>query len=696
MKHENPLYNREGLPLFDLIKAEHFAPAIQDYLDEAETILKKIEENPEPTWEALKAPFEKINFDAGYTYGVLNHLMSVKNSKALREAYDQVIPKVVDQWLKTMQSKPIYNSSVKLKNSEEFNKLSDAKKRVIEAALIEAKHNGVGLEGKEKERFNQIANRLEELCNKFSNNILDATKAFVLEVIDKQETESWPENLKNIAAQNYAKRNPGKTADPENGPWTITLESPITNPLMMNPTNREHRRQIYHAYKTLASEGEFDNTEIIKEILKLRKEKAQLLGYRNFAELSLETKLAGNKENVEKMIKELEETAKPIAEQEYQQLTDLAKKEGFTEELMPWDIPYWCKRLRETHYNCNFEAIREYFPFSQVLKGLFSTANRLFGLIIKENPSEDIPKWDKEVKFFDVYDENMSLFAHFYLDPYSRPNEKHNGAWMLPCCNRQLVKGELRKPVAHVVCNIAPPIDDKPSLMAFYEIKSLFHEFGHALQFMLTNVGEDCVAAIHGIEADATELVSQFMEYWAVHEKTLMQMSKHYKTSEPLPKELFNKLKAVDNFRSASAMLDHQLFNSKIDLYLHSDYAPDGDEQLFDVYKRILKETSSPPVYEDSKTLCSFSHIFAHPDRAAWYYVYQWSEILSADAFAAFEEAGLDDDKAVRRVGQRFRDTILALGGSVHAAEAYRMFRGRDATTEALLRHKFGTTKGTK
>jgi len=689
---QNPLYKRTGLPMFDQIEPEHFVPAVQDVFKKTEQILKSVEENPKPTWEALQEPFQETNFDFEYTWAVLNHLKSVKNCHGLREAYDELMPDCINLMLKMSQSKSIYDATLELRKSKEFEKLSNARKRIIRTQLISAKHSGIALDGEEKERFNWITKRLSELSNKFSNNVLDATKAFALEITDKKDTETWPETLKKIAAKNYAKRYPEQEPDSENGPWAITLDIPTYMPFMKNSTNREQKRQVYHAYTTRASEGEFDNTEVIKEILRLRKEKAQLLGYRNHDELTLRTKMAGKLDNVLRMIQELEEAARPIAEKEHQELVEFAKKHGFTEELMPWDMQYWSERLRESLYSYKQEEMRQYFPMPQVLDALFALTNRLFGVTIKESEYENIPKWHEDVKFFNVYDEDMSLIAHFYLDPYSRPSEKRGGAWMNTCRNRRVINGELTRPVIYVICNGTVPIGDQPSLMTFDEVNTLYHEFGHALQGMLTTIDDYDAAGVHGVEWDAVELASQFMENWCLQEETFMQMAKHYKTGETISKELYEKVKASNYFRNAYAM-QRQLIFVKIDLYLHGDYDPDDDEEsVFDAFVRISKETcSSAPVYENDKFLCAFSHIFAG-GYSAGYYSYKWAEVLSADAFAAFEEAGLDNEEAVRRIGRRFRDTVLALGGSMHPSEVYRMFRGRDATTEALLRHHFGNT----
>lgn len=683
----NPLLARNGLPQFDAITPEHVIPAMDITLTEVEEKLQAIENNIIPTWDGLCKPLEELDTPFEYTWGVVNHLISVKNSDALRKAHQEILPKVISFSLRMSQSKPIYEGLKKLQASPEFASLNDARKRIIEKKIKAAEHAGVGLEGQAKERFNEIAKRKSQLNTDFSNNVLDATKAYELIITEKADITGWPNNLKQLAAQSYAKEKgqAGQKADPENGPWRITLDYPSSGPFMQHSRNRAQRQAVYHAMVTRASDGKFDNSQNIIEILRLRKEEAAILGFKTYAELSLDSKMAPDVAAVERMFAELEKPAKPIARQELEELRQIASESGQKEELAHWDLPFWAERLRENRYDFTDDQLRPYFPLPRVLDGLFSLAERIFGIRIAKSTATNIPKWNDEVDFFDIKDENGTLMAHFYLDPFSRPAEKRGGAWMNECFGRRIIADKVRLPVIYLVCNGTPPIDGKPSLMSFNEVTTLFHEFGHGIQGMLTEIDEAEAAGINGVEWDAVELASQFMENWCYNKPTLMGMARHYETGENLPEDLFEKIKAAKNFRSGSAML-RQLEFGKTDIYLHHYYDVNGSVSPFEAGRKIARETGVFEPYEHEKFLCSFSHIFAG-GYCAGYYSYKWAEVLSSDAFAAFEEVGLDNEAAVRELGRKYRKTVLALGGSKHPTEVYRMFRGRDATTAALLRH---------
>ena len=685
--HSNPLMQRDGLPKFDQIKAEDFIPAVKAVFTKTEKVLKDVEEHSEPTWDSLIKPFDETDLDWEYTWSVLNHLKSVKNSDALRKAYDELMPECINISLKMSQSKPRYNRLIALRDSIAFNKFNDAKKRIIESQIRSAEKSGIALEGEKKERFNAIVKRMTEISNKFSNNLLDSTKAFGLVVTDKADTEGWPDMLKMLSAISYAKKHDSRP-NPQNGPWLITLDGPSYLPFMQHCRNRDLRFKVYDAYTTRASSGEYDNSVLITELLKLRKEQAQLLGYKNYAEMSLSSKMAQNINNVKKMITELEEASKPIAKKEQEELINFAHENGFEGELMPWDTHFWAERQREKLFSFTEDQIRPFFPMPRVLDSLFKLCNKLYGITIRKSDYSKIPKWHDDVMFFNIFDEQDNMIAHFYLDPYSRPSEKRGGAWMNTCRNRRIFNGKLVRPVIYVICNGTPAIDNKPSLMSFYEVNTLFHEFGHALQGMLTTIDEADASGVSNVEWDAVELASQFMENWCLNKETFFGMAKHYKTGETIPVEYYEKIKKSERYRAAYAML-RQLSFAKIDLYLHSDYDVDGKETPFEAFERINNETCPTKLYKNDRFLCSFSHIFAG-GYSAGYYSYKWAEVLSADAFAAFEEAGLDNDEKIIEIGHRFRDTVLALGGSKHPAEVYRMFRGRDATTAALLRQSLG------
>ena len=433
-----------------------------------------------------------------------------------------------------------------------------------------------------------------------------------------------------------------------------------------------------------ASTGEWDNGPLIAKILTLRKEMAALLGFSTYAEWSLDSKMAPDVAAVERMFDELQTAAKIHMEKDFAQLQELAKERGQQEAVMHWDLSFWSERLREQLFDYTDDQLRPYFPLPKVLDGLFGLAQRLFDIEIRRADAAQAHTWHADVQFFNVLKEGQHI-ASFYLDPYSRPAEKRGGAWMGHCLERSRSEDKLQLPVVHLVCNGTPPVGDKPSLMSFGEVGTLFHEFGHGLQGMLTTVDYTDVAGLSGVEWDAVEIASQFMENWCYHKPTLLGMTEHVETGEKLPDDLFDKIVAARTFQAGTAMM-RQLTFGKIDMLLHDRHDPEGSETAFDVERRVSAEMSVLEPLPEGRFLCAFSHIFAG-GYAAGYYSYKWSEVLSADAFAAFEEAGLSDEAAIKEAGLRFRDTILALGGSKDPMEIYRAFRGREPSTEALLRH---------
>lgn len=686
---ENPLLKGFGLPPFKDITPEQIVPAFHQLLPELEQELATLEANVKPTWSSLVEPLERLVERLNWSWGIVNHLMGVKNSPALREAYETVQPQVVQFFNKLGQSKPIYNAFKTLQASDHWTTLDSAQKRIVEAAIRDAELSGVGLEGEARERFNAIQMELAELSTKFSNHVLDATKAFSLTLTTKEEVDGLPPSLLSLAAQ-AARAEGEENATPENGPWRITLDFPSYGPFMQHSTRRDLREKLYKAFITRASSGELDNNPIIERIFKLRQELANLLGFETYAELSLASKMAKNVAAVESLLEELRSASYNAAVQELEDLKAFAasKKAPEADNLQHWDISFWSERQREEKFAFTAEELRPYFPLPQVLDGLFGLVQRLFSVTVTPADGQ-APVWHEDVRYFQIADETGSPVAYFYLDPYSRPAEKRGGAWMDTCINRGKVTENgltsIRLPVAYLVCNQTPPVDGKPSLMTFYEVATLFHEFGHGLQHMLTKVDYTQAAGIQNVEWDAVELPSQFMENWCYDRPTLMGMARHYETGEPLPESYYQKLLAAKNYMSGSAML-RQIHFSILDLELHYRYSPDSGETPKDVRDRIAKTTTVlPPLPEDS-FLCIFGHIFGG-GYAAGYYSYKWAEVLSADAFAAFEEVGLDDEQAIKVTGKRYRDTVLALGGSQHPMEVFQAFRGREPSTEALLKH---------
>jgi oligopeptidase A len=679
----NPLLIGKGLPPFDQIQTEHIVPAMTQLLEELDRQLSYLEAKVIPSWEGLVEPLTEIEERLTWSWGIVGHLMGVKNSPELREAYEEIQPFVVQFSNKISQSKPLYQAFKALRDSEQWNVLEPAQKRIIEASIRDAELSGVGLEAEKRELFNHNRLRLAELATKFGNNVLDATKAFKLKLTHKKEVEGLPPSLLSLAAQN-ARSEGEENATPEAGPWLITLDYPSYIPFMKYSNNRELREKLYKAFISRASQAEWDNNPLIEEILKLRQQQAELLGFNSYAQVSLARKMAPSVETVEKLLEELRQVSYDAAIQELEELKDFAK----TEDLKHWDVSFWAERQREAKFDFNAEELRPYFPLPQVLEGLFTLAKRIFGVTITPADGE-APIWQEDVRYFQVTNDRGETIAYFYLDPYSRPAEKRGGAWMDDCIGRRKIKQEgkvtTRLPVAYLVCNQTPPVDGKPSLMTFEEVITLFHEFGHGLQHMLTKVDYAGAAGINNVEWDAVELPSQFMENWCYDCATLFGMAKHYKTGETLPEHYYQKLLAARNYMSGSTML-RQLHFSFVDLELHHRYQPGGKETANQVRQRLAKTTTVMAPLPEDAFLCAFGHIFAG-GYAAGYYSYKWAEVLSADAFAAFEEVGLEKVEAVATVGKRFRDTVLALGGSLHPMEIFQAFRGREPKTEALLRH---------
>lgn len=682
----NPLLIGEGLPPFKAIQPECITPGINQLIEELAAELTRLEAALEPSWSGLVEPLTRIEERLRWSWGIVGHLMGVKNSPKLREAYQAVQSPLVHFANRMGQSKPIYQAFKKLQMGPEWETLNSAQRRIVESAIREAELSGVALEGAEKDRFNQIQQELAELSTQFSNNLLDATKDFVLTLTDKAEVEGLPASLLALAAQG-AREAGDKSATAEAGPWRITLDFPSFRPFLQHSRRRDLRERVYRAYITRASQGELNNTPLIEQILTLRREMAGLLGYDAYAELSIARKMAPSVAAVEQLMEELRSTSYKAATQELQTLQAFANEHGAKDvgPLMHWDISFWTERMREKKYGLNEEELRPYFPLPQVLKGLFLLAERLFGVAIVEADGE-APIWHPDVRYFHVRNENGDTIAHFYLDPYSRPTEKRGGAWMDECLNRGKFGDWVRLPVAYLVCNQAPPVDGKPSLMTFRDVETLFHEFGHGLQHMLTIVDQPGAAGINNVEWDAVELPSQFMENWCYHHDTLMGIARHYETGETLPEDIYQKLLAARTFMNGAAML-RQVNFGWLDIELHHRYQPGSDETVWDVRDRLAETTTVLKPLPEDAFLCAFSHIFAG-GYAAGYYSYFWAEVLSADAFAAFEDAGLENERAIAETGRRFRDTVLALGGSRHPMEVFKAFRGREPSTTALLRHR--------
>ncbi|MBM3263925.1 MAG: M3 family metallopeptidase [candidate division Zixibacteria bacterium] len=684
----NPLIDWTDIPVFDRIDVSHIEPAVRAVLDRSERRLAALETDRPDTWAGLMDELERIDDEVSRVWGVVSHLHGVKNSPPLRNAYQTLLTDVVKFGNRMGQSRPLYQAYCVLRDSAEAIGFEPAQHRILDSAIRDAEFNGVGLDEEKRKRFNEISERQAELSTRISNNVLDATKTFRMVLTLPEETQGLTDSLRELAADSARKAGHSE-ATAEAGPWSVKLDMPSYLPFMQYSKRRDLREKLYRAYVTRASEGEWDNSALITEMLALRREKAELLGFPSYAAMSLSRKMAGEVSHVEKLLDELHRAARPGAERDMEDLRVLARFSGAPEadDFEHWDTQFWAERLRESRYNISDEELRPYFPLPQVLRGMFDLAERLFGVQVIETEKE-VPVWHEDVRYFRVVGPQGELVAGVYLDPYSRPEEKRGGAWMNVLVGRSRVMAPpdhpVRLPIAYMMCNQSRPVGNKPSLMTFREVETLFHEFGHALQHILTTVDYGPAAGISNVEWDAVEIASHFMENWCYDPDTLRNLARHYETGETLPDGTIERIRNARIFREGSQTL-RQVNFGLFDLELHDRFKEDGMETVLGVQRRIDQETLILPALEEDRFYCAFTHIFAG-GYAAGYYSYKWSEVLSADAFSAFLEAGLDNEQEIRRLGRKFRDTILGLGGSIHPMEVFRMFRGRMPSTEALLR----------
>jgi oligopeptidase A len=662
----------ERLPPFQALQPSHIEPGIRTLTERVIAGLADLEANATPTWKGTIAALEALTEPLFSAWGVIQHLMGVQNSPELRAAHEAVQKDVVQASMRIAQSEPLYRAMLALKNGPTWKDLDGAQQRIVAGALRDAELSGVGLSGEPKKRFEQIELELAELSTRFMNNVLDETKAFSMLLTTEDEIAGLPPTLLAATAQGEGGA----------GPWNITLDAPVFLPFMEHSRRRDLREKLYRANVTRASSGERNNLPVLETILRLRQEKAMILGRASFADVSLASKMAPGVAAVDKLLAELREAALPRAHAELAELGAYAReKSGDTQlELALWDVPFWAERMREERYAYSDEELRPYFSLPKVLEGLFATAKRLFEVDVYPADGK-ASVWDATVRYFRIVDSAGRDVASFFLDPYSRPANKRGGAWMdVALSRKRRDDGSVRLPVAYLVCNQTTPVGDKPSLMTFREVETLFHEFGHGLQHMLTTVDYAGASGLNNVEWDAVELPSQFMENWCYTADTMKALARHYLTGEALPQALFDKIVAARNYRAGSTTL-RQVYFATLDLALHREAMT---RSVLELTRDVAeKNTVLAPLRED-RFLCSFSHIFAG-GYAAGYYSYKWAEVLSADAFGAFRESGLDDPRAVLATGQRFRKTVLAEGGSRHPMDVFREFRGREPSTRPLL-----------
>lgn len=671
----NPLLTPAALPPFSKIKPEHIQPAVEQLIAECRANVEQVAQIENPTWENFYLPQIDPNNRFSFAWGPVSHLNSVKNSPELREAYQACLPLLSEFSTWVGQHSGLYQGYLKLKNSPEFASYSPAQKQAIENSLRDFELSGISLPADKQKRYGEVVARLSELSNQFGNNVLDATMGWEIVIEDVAQLGGLPESA--LEAAKLDAESKGKSG------YRFTLEMPSYIPVMTYCDNRELREKMYEAYNTRASSegpnaGKWDNSPVIDEQLKLRLELAQLLGFETYADYSLARKMAENPKQVTDFLEDLATRSKAQGLKELDELRQFAKAEFGADDLKAWDIAYYSEKQKQALYAINDEELRPYFPENRVLSGMFELIRRIFGMKVEEQFGIDV--WHDSVRFFNIYDETDRLRGSFYLDLYAREH-KRGGAWMDDCINRKrLADGTLQNPVAYLVCNFNKPIGDKPALFTHDEVTTLFHEFGHGIHHMLTEVEVGDVAGVNGVAWDAVELPSQFLENWCWDEEALQFISGHYETGEPLPKAKLEQLLKAKNFQAAMFVL-RQLEFGLFDMRLHLAQPREG--LVLDTLRAVKKEVAVIEIPTFVRSPHSFGHLFAG-SYAAGYYSYLWAEVLSADAFARFEEEGIFS----RTVGQSFLDNILSKGGSEDPMVLFERFRGRKPTLDALLRHK--------
>ncbi|WP_020563696.1 M3 family metallopeptidase [Methylosarcina fibrata] len=705
----NPLLTDTPLPLFSQIRPEHVEPAIDQLLAEARAVVEQqLKATDRYTWKNLIEPIENIEDKLNKAWSPVSHMNSVVNSDALRAAYNACLPKLSEYATEMGQNEDLFKAYRAIAASDEYPSLDTAQKKIIQNALRDFRLSGIDLVVEKKRRFKEISQELSSLASRFEENVLDATNAWTKLLTDELELTGLPESALAQARQ---------TAE-QNGleGWMITLQFPSYHAVMTYADNRELRREHYEAYTTRASDqgphaGRWDNSEIMEKILALRHEKARLLGYNHYAELSLATKMAETPDDVMSFLEDLADKSWRQARRDLAELREFARVHYGTADLQPWDIGYYSEKMRQHDYQLSQEEVKAYFPVTKVLPGLFAVVERLYGLTISE--IHDFDAWHPDVRFFEITDQNGELRGKFYIDLYARP-KKRGGAWMDDCVGRKTIDGAVQTPVAYLTCNFTPPIaregvsaptdresvasiaregvsaltgpepvptGSDPALLTHDEVTTLFHEFGHGLHHMLTKVDHLGVSGINGVEWDAVELPSQFMENWCWEKDALALMSGHYRSGEPLPDALFDKMTAAKNFQAGMQMV-RQLEFSLFDFRIHRDYDPDKGGRIYEILNQVREQVAVVQSPAFNRFAHGFSHIFAG-GYAAGYYSYKWAEVLSSDAFSLFEEKGIFDPDT----GSAFLANILEKGGSEEAMDLFVKFRGRKPTIDALLRH---------
>ncbi|MDM5137931.1 oligopeptidase A [Aeromonas salmonicida] len=673
----NPLLTMDSLPPFSQIQPEQVQAAVtQAIADCKQKITDVLAQRDSHTWDSLIAPLEEVNDRLARVWSPVSHLNSVLNSEALRAAHDACLPLLSEFQTYVGQHEGLYQAYLGLFESDDFPRLDGAQRKEIQNTLRDFRLSGIGLPAEAQQRYGEIQARLSELASRFSNNVLDATQGWTKLVSDEAELAGLPQSV--LAAARQLAEQKGQQG------WLFTLDIPSYLPVMMYADNRELRAELYEAFTTRASDqgpnaGKWDNSAIMTELLSLRRELAKLLGFGNYAELSLATKMAEKTEQVVGFLTDLAAKSLPQGKAELEEIRTFAAEHHGQRELAAWDLPYYAEKLKQHKFSISDEQLRPYFPANKVVKGLFEVVKRVFGIKVRERLGIDT--WHPDVRFYDIFDAEDELRGSFYLDLYAREH-KQGGAWMDVCLGRRYRQdGSLQKPVAYLTCNFNGPVDGKPALFTHDEVVTLFHEFGHGIHHMLTQIDVAGVAGINGVAWDAVELPSQFLENWCWESEALAFISGHHETGEPLPADLLEKMLTARNFQAAMQML-RQLEFALFDFRLHQEFDPANPDQIPTLLAEVRSQVAvmTPPAF--NRFQHSFSHIFAG-GYAAGYYSYKWAEVLSADAFSRFEEEGIFNPAT----GQSFLKNILEKGGSKEPMELFRAFRGREPQVDALLRH---------
>lgn len=668
----NPLLHFSGLPRFNQIKPEHVSSAINSLLTEGRTLVEQLATSSEaPTWHNFAHKMEDFEEKLSRAWSQVGHMNAVVNTPELREAYNENLAKLTDFYSDLSQDERLYAKFKEIQAGAKFAKLTPTQQKIVNNEVRDFKLGGAELPAEKKARFKEIAEQLSKIGSKFEENILDTTNDFKHIVTEKAELAGIPEDALQAAAD--AAKDTGKEG------WLFTLHFPSYMPVLQYGDNRALRETLYRAYATRASEfgkHEWNNTQLIADILKLKQEEAHLLGFNNYGELSLATKMADTPQQVMEFLHTLAKRAKPYAERDMAELKAYAEKLGIN-DMQAWDVAYVSEKLREEKYAFSDQEVKQYFPENKVLAGLFRVVETIFGMQMHK---ADAPTWHPDASFYEIRNAHGKTIAYFYLDLYAR-NGKRGGAWMDECITRRKKDGGIELPAAFLTCNFSAPVGGKPALFTHDEVITLFHEFGHGLHHMLTEVDEYSVSGIKGVEWDAVELPSQFMENFCWEWEVLRHMTAHVDTGAQLPRELFDKMVAAKNFQAGMQTV-RQIEFALFDMRLHSQFNPHGSKTALDLIEEVRDEVAvvRPPKWNRFPN--SFSHIFAG-GYAAGYYSYKWAEVLSADAYSLFEELGVLSEEA----GRLFKDEVLAKGGSRPALESFIAFRGREPNIDALLRH---------